>query len=164
MGSEKGHLPNMRHEVLDIKPNTPTEVTLAYPDGKPLDRQPPVVLYKLTDGRVMFVPPEARDKILAAKVRAGEPFTILKREVTNGTVHTEWRIGRTATQRQQATPEPEPFTPSRLARALCAVVDAVHRAQCHAKEIGFEAMPQFTSEDIRTMANTCLIESGRNGR
>lgn len=50
---------------------------------------------------------------------------------------------------------------TRLEDALRTVVKAVHGTRQFAKEIGFE-MPVFSAEDIRTMANTLMIE-GRNG-
>jgi hypothetical protein len=45
---------------------------------------------------------------------------------------------------------------TRLEDALCAVVGAIFKANAFAKEIGYQ-MPPFTSEDIRTMANTIMI-------
>jgi len=41
------------------------------------------------------------------------------------------------------------------------VVNAVYAAQLHAKQIGFQ-MPTFTSEDIRTMANTLVMGNRGN--
>jgi hypothetical protein len=40
------------------------------------------------------------------------------------------------------------------------VIAAVHAAQEYAKSIGY-AVPQFTSEDLVTMANTLMMQSGR---
>jgi antitoxin (DNA-binding transcriptional repressor) of toxin-antitoxin stability system len=51
---------------------------------------------------------------------------------------------------------------SKLEDALKSVVSAVHGAAEYAKTIGY-AMPQFTSEDLRTMANTLIIDAQRNG-
>jgi len=39
-------------------------------------------------------------------------------------------------------------------------VAAVFAATEYAKQIGYAAMPQFTSEDLRTMANTLMIQNG----
>jgi hypothetical protein len=50
---------------------------------------------------------------------------------------------------------------TKLEDALKTVVAACHAARLYAKEIGYEAMPPFTSEDIRTMANTLVIDSQR---
>jgi hypothetical protein len=57
------------------------------------------------------------------------------------------------------TAAPRPAT--KLEDALKTVIAAVHAARIYAKEIGFE-MPVFTAEDLRTMANTLMID-GRNG-
>jgi len=54
-------------------------------------------------------------------------------------------------------PVPRPVT--RLEDALCTVVAAVHSATKYAKEIGYQC-PLFTSEDLRTMANTLMIQQG----
>jgi hypothetical protein len=57
-----------------------------------------------------------------------------------------------------AAPAPErPKT--KLEDALKTVVDAIHQATAYAKEIGYQ-MPPFSSEDIRTMANTLMIQNG----
>jgi len=45
---------------------------------------------------------------------------------------------------------------TKLEDALKTVVQACHAAQLYAAEIGFQ-MPPWTSEDLRTMANTILI-------
>ena len=45
---------------------------------------------------------------------------------------------------------------TKLSHALRIVVDAIHAAGEHAKSIGYQ-MPPFSSEDIRTMANTLMI-------
>jgi hypothetical protein len=55
-----------------------------------------------------------------------------------------------------AVPRPAPV--SKLEDALKTVISAVFAAQEHAKQIGYAAMPQFSSEDIRTMANTLIID------
>jgi hypothetical protein len=46
---------------------------------------------------------------------------------------------------------------TKLADALKTAVEAAHAAGEYAKTIGYAAMPQFTSEDLRCMANTILI-------
>lgn len=47
-----------------------------------------------------------------------------------------------------------------LEDALKTVIAAVHAAQEYAKSIGY-AVPQFTSEDLVTIANTLMMQSGR---
>ena len=53
---------------------------------------------------------------------------------------------------------------TKLEDALKTVVAAAHAAQEYARSIGFASMPQFTSEDIRTMANTLMIQHGQQQR
>lgn len=50
---------------------------------------------------------------------------------------------------------------TKLEDALKTVVAAVHAAQEYAKTIGYQ-MPPFSSEDIRTMANTLIIDGQRS--
>jgi hypothetical protein len=54
-------------------------------------------------------------------------------------------------------------TKTKLEDALKTVVAACHAAREYAKQIGYEGMPPFTSEDIRTMANTLMIQNGNGG-
>ena len=63
-----------------------------------------------------------------------------------------------------ASPEPEPERRSRtrLEDALQTVIAAVYATQEYAKTLGY-AMPQFTSEDLRTMANTIIIDGQKGG-
>ena len=51
---------------------------------------------------------------------------------------------------------------TKLEDALKTVVAAVHATNEYAKSIGY-AMPQFTSEDLRTMANTLMIGAKNGG-
>jgi hypothetical protein len=52
---------------------------------------------------------------------------------------------------------------TKLEDALKTVVAACHAAREYANQIGYEGMPPFTSEDIRTMANTLMIQNGNGG-
>jgi len=52
-------------------------------------------------------------------------------------------------------------TPSKLQEALKTAVLAAQAAGEYAKSIGYAAMPQFSSEDLRTMANTLMIQGDR---
>ena len=51
---------------------------------------------------------------------------------------------------------------TKLESALKSVVAAIHSAEQYAASIGYK-MPTFNSEDLRTMANTLIIDSGRYG-
>lgn len=55
--------------------------------------------------------------------------------------------------------EPTPAPVTALEDALKTVALALFKAEIYAKEIGYEAWPkQFTPEDVRTMANTLVIQ------
>jgi hypothetical protein len=60
-----------------------------------------------------------------------------------------------------AAPDRRP--PTKLEYALMTVVQACHAAQEFARTIGYASMPQFSSEDVRCMANTLIIQSEQNG-
>ena len=86
--------------------NIPVEVALKYGDGKDVNGQyGDQVLYTLTDGRVMYVPPIVRKQIEDLGIGRGELFTITKAEKKNGARRTiEWQVaanGRTASQGNQ---------------------------------------------------------------
>jgi len=55
---------------------------------------------------------------------------------------------------------PAPVAKVTLEAALKTAVAAAHAAAEYAKSIGYAAMPQFSSEDLRTMANTIMIQGG----
>jgi len=65
--------------------NVPVTATLAYADGlKVQGRFGDQVMYSLTDGRVMYVPPMVRDKLVELGVRQNEPFAICRAERREG--------------------------------------------------------------------------------
>jgi hypothetical protein len=82
-------------EKVQFQTNIPVEVALKYNDGKEVTGQyGDQVLYTLTDGRVMYVPPIVRKKIDEAGIGRGELFRITKAERKSGTRRTiEWVIG-----------------------------------------------------------------------
>jgi hypothetical protein len=82
-------------EKVHFQTNIPLEVALKYNDGKEVTGQyGDQVLYSLTDGRVMYVPPIVKKKIEEAGISRGELFTITKAEKKNGTRRAiEWVIG-----------------------------------------------------------------------
>jgi hypothetical protein len=156
--------------------NIPVEVALKYDDGKDVKGQyGDQVLYALTDGRVMYVPPIVRKQIEDLGIGRSEPFTIIKAEKKNGTRRTiEWQVaanGRTGNERNQesaddsgrstgAGPEKQPVgngvvgpaihvraSTQFLKQALALAVDAVAEAERYAGTHGISL--QFTSEDVR---------------
>ena len=65
--------------------NVPVTATLAYAGGlKVQGRFGDQVMYSLTDGRVMYVPPLVRDKLVELGIRQNEPFAICRAERREG--------------------------------------------------------------------------------
>ena len=81
-------------EKLQFQTNVAIDVALKYNDGKEVTGQyGDQVLYTLTDGRVMYVPPIVKKKIDELGIGRGELFTITKAEKKNGTRRTiEWLV------------------------------------------------------------------------
>jgi hypothetical protein len=82
-------------EKVQFQTNVPIEVALKYDDGKEVTGQyGDQVLYTLTDGRVMYVPPIVKKKIDELGIVRGELFTLTKAEKKSGTRRTiEWVVG-----------------------------------------------------------------------
>ena len=82
-------------DKVQFQTNVPIDVALKYNDGKEVTGQyGDQVLYTLTDGRVMYVPPIVKKKIDELGIGRGELFTITKAEKKNGTRRTiEWVVG-----------------------------------------------------------------------
>jgi hypothetical protein len=102
-------------EKLQFQTNVPIEVALKYNDGKEVTGQyGDQVLYTLTDGRVMYVPPIVKKKIDELGIGRGELFTITKAEKRNGTRRTiEWVVatdgsGDRTPQRRVGQPNSQP--------------------------------------------------------
>ena len=63
----------------------PVIATLAYADGLKVEgRFGDQVMYSLTDGRVMYVPPIVRDKLVELGIRQHKPFAICRAERREG--------------------------------------------------------------------------------
>jgi hypothetical protein len=74
----------MKERVV-FEANVPVTATLAYADGlKVQGRFGDQVMYSLADGRVMYVPPMVRDKLVELGVRQNEPFAICRAERREG--------------------------------------------------------------------------------
>jgi hypothetical protein len=74
----------MKERVV-FEANVPVTATLAYADGlKVQGRFGDQVMYSLTDGRVMYVPPMVRDKLVELGIRQNEPFAICRAERRQG--------------------------------------------------------------------------------
>src|SRR5271165_3153530 len=74
----------MKERVV-FEANVPVTATLAYADGlKVQGRFGDQVMYSLADGRVMYVPPIVRDKLVELGIRQHEPFGICRAERREG--------------------------------------------------------------------------------
>src|SRR5215472_4493083 len=72
-------------ERIVFQANVPVTATLAYADGLRVQgRFGDQVMYSLTDGRVMYVPPIVRDRLLELGIRQNEPFNICRSERREG--------------------------------------------------------------------------------
>jgi hypothetical protein len=74
----------MKERVV-FEANVPVAATLAYADGlKVQGRFGDQIMYSLTDGRVMYVPPIVRDKLVELGIRQNESFAICRAERREG--------------------------------------------------------------------------------
>src|ERR1700758_1519920 len=81
-------------EKVQFQTNVSIDVALKYNDGKEVTGQyGDQVLYTLTDGRVMYVPPIVKRRIKELGIGRGDLFTLTKAEKKNGTRRTiEWLV------------------------------------------------------------------------
>lgn len=81
-------------DKVQFQTNIPVELALKYGDGKEVNGQyGDQILYTLTDGRVMYVPPIVKRRIEELGIGRGELFTLTKAEKKNGTRRTiEWVV------------------------------------------------------------------------
>ena len=81
-------------EKIQFQTNIPVEVALKYADGKGVTGDyGDQVLYSLTDGRFMYVPPIVKKQIRDLDIAKGELFTITKAEEKSGTRRTvKWLV------------------------------------------------------------------------
>ena len=74
----------MKERVV-FEANVPVYAMLAYSDGlKVQGRFGDQVMYSLADGRVMYVPPIVRDKLVELGIRQNEPFAVCRAERREG--------------------------------------------------------------------------------
>src|ERR1700720_3599568 len=81
-------------DKVQFQTNVAIDVALKYNDGKEVTGQyGDQVLYTLTDGRVMYVPPIVKTRIEELGIGRGELFTLTKAEKKSGTRRTiEWLV------------------------------------------------------------------------
>jgi len=117
--------------ILRFQTNTPTEVALNSPQGTIVEgRYGERVLFHLTDGRVMYVPPIVARKIEAQGIAPGEPFELCKTQVKNGRLRSiEWWLRRTHAESPNGEdPEKPAEAPSDLESQLVQSIAAVNSA------------------------------------
>jgi hypothetical protein len=146
-------------------PTLPVELALKYGDGKAVSGQyGGQVLYSLTDGRVMYVPPIVRKQIEDLEMGRGELFTITNTEKNSGRRRTvEWRTpeirpaqdrktgsGSTIRKWPGRASDPTAVSAQFLKQALALAVDAVAEA---------ERSPAHTASRLSSQART----SGKSG-
>lgn len=100
--------------ILRFQTNTPTEVALNSPQGTIVEgRYGERVLFHLTDGRVMYVPPIVARKIEDQRIAPGEPFELCKTQVKNGRLRSiEWWLRRTHAESPEGEKADRPAEPS----------------------------------------------------
>lgn len=83
-------------EKLKLQTNVPVTIALKFDEGKPMTGDyGDSVMYTLTDDRLYFAPPIVASKISALGVVRGEPFQLVKAEVTKGNRRTiEYQVSR----------------------------------------------------------------------
>jgi hypothetical protein len=114
--------------ILRFQTNMPTEVALNSPQGTIVEgRYGERVLFHLTDGRVMYVPPIVARKIEAQGIAPGEPFELCKTQVKNGRLRSiEWWLKRTHAEspdgeNTEMPAEPSSNLESQLVQSIAAV-------------------------------------------
>lgn len=82
--------------ILRFQPNVPTQVALQSSQGVVVEgRYGNRMMFSLTDGRVMYVPPIVATKIEAEGIAAGERFELCKAQIKNGHGRSvEWALRR----------------------------------------------------------------------
>lgn len=169
--------------ALKLSVNTPVQVALSYPTGKEVQGQyGPQVLFSLClapgGEKAMYVPPAVAEQIQSLGIVKGEPFQIVKAEVTNGgRPKVEWRVTRLKPE-PSSVKKPVSTTPvnghaalngipycdpkTELIHAYDTAIQVLVEARAHAAMAGLPV--QFTGEDVRQLAATLIIDAGKNRR
>jgi hypothetical protein len=94
--------------ILRFQTNVPNEVSLESPQGIVVQgRYGDRMMFNLTDGQVMYVPPIVANKIEAEGIGPGEPFELCKSQVKTGQRRSiEWSVRRLDPE-QAAQEKPE---------------------------------------------------------
>ena len=125
-------------KILHFEMNAPKELALASPSGTLVEgRYGNRMMFHLSNGQVMYVPPIVATKIEEAGIVPGEPFELCKTSVRDGRRRlVEWQVKRVD-------------APSQLEQDLRASVEAVHAKAATARgpqlveRVEAEAVPPF---------------------
>src|SRR6266478_2892026 len=90
--------------ILRFPTSVPLEVALASPQGTLVQgRYGDRMMFNLTDGQVMYVPPIVASKIQAEGIGPGEPFELCKSQVKTGQRRSiEWLVRRLDPEQSRA--------------------------------------------------------------
>jgi len=178
--------------VLPFQLNIPAEIILERPEGTLVQgRYGDRVMFTLSDGRVMYVPPFVANKIQSEGVAAGERFELCKTQIRKGNRRSiEWTVRRldpsayepeTQLERElrasieqvasngngnvhhDTHSDDSPASTTKLEHALKTAISAAYNAERYGAELGY--VVRFDADAIKSMAITVLINmSGANHR
>ena len=183
----------MKERVV-FEANVPVTATLAYADGlKVQGRFGDQVMYSLTDGRVMYVPPLVRDKLMELDILQNEPFNICRAERREGNRRfVDWVVQPNGSasptpiaNARRDTPESPPNgdgcaraksngngRPANVVGAAATAESALRTALMTSIDAALAAEQyasahglsvRFFSEDLRAMALSLFIQHARDG-
>lgn len=83
----------MPRDIVRFAPNTPIEVALQYPTGKPVAGQyGEQIMFSLAGDRVMYLDPEPAAMVAHLNPRVGEPFMIVKKTTGRRDERAQWDV------------------------------------------------------------------------
>ncbi len=172
--------------ILPFHLNVPAEITLERPEGTLVQgRYGDRVMFTLTDGRIMYVPPFVATKIQAESIAPGDRFRLCKTQVRNGSRRSiEWTVRRldpsepdadtplerdlraslesvstngngNGNDHKDAPPTSAPVPTTKLEHALKTAISAAFNAERFGAELGY--VVRFDADAIKSMAITVLI-------
>lgn len=152
-------------QIVEFQDNIPQQVALLYLQGKPIETaRGPRVMFSLKGGKKLFVDPPVAKMIADLGAGKGEPISICKRdggfEVKR--VESGEPSAKVTSRPPDGFPQNGPSASdhtrtgwSSLKVALFSVIEDAVAAEEYANGKGLSI--RFSAEDIRTMANTKVI-------
>jgi hypothetical protein len=152
---------NAQNEKVKFEANIPVEVRLACEEGKKVEgKYGESMMYTLRDGRVMFVPLAASERIAALHPGPDEPFMVCKKQNgSNGRKNVEWMVYQVeGSAGKRSVPEGV----SRIQRKLEAAGLKLRTFGRLANETGYQL--HFTTGEIVNVFDTGTVNvQGKNG-